>query len=148
MALRRNALDDLGGFDEVVGPGARFCAADDIDMALRMVEAGYRLGQAAQPTVMHYGFRNKVEASRLGRGYAAGTAAMYVKLVRCHDWAAARFMARDIGRLVSQVVRCTLTGERPTGFNSLRGFVTAIPAAASLPVDVQRQVYRTAEQTR
>jgi glycosyltransferase involved in cell wall biosynthesis/GT2 family glycosyltransferase len=148
MAVRRDAFDDVGGFDELLGPGARFRAGDDPDLALRMVRAGHRLGHAAQPTVTHYGFRSNLEASRLGHGYATGTAAMYVKLVRCHDWAAARFMARDISRLVTQIVRCTLTGERPTGFNSLRGFVTTIPGAASCPVDVDRRVYTPAELVR
>jgi hypothetical protein len=73
---------------------------------------------------------------------------MYVKLVRCRDWRAARFMARDVGRLLTRIVRNTLTGVRPTGFNSLRGFVTAIPAAASCPVDVDRRVYATGEWVR
>ena len=148
MAVRRDAFDDVGGFDEVFGPGARFRAGDEIDLALRMVEAGYRLGHTAQPTVTHYGFRTTLEASRLGYGYAAGTAATYVKLVRCRDWAAARFMARDMARLVTRIARSTLTGERPTGFNSLRGFMATIPAAASCPVDVDRQVYTTAVRTR
>jgi hypothetical protein len=146
MAVRHDAVAVVGGFDEVLGAGARFPAGDEIDLALRTVEAGYLLGHAAQPTVMHYGFRNTVDASRLGRGYASGTAAMYVKLVRCRDWAAAKFMARDIARLVTQIVRCTLTGVRPTGFNSLRGFVTTIPAAARCPIDVDRRMYSTAEQ--
>jgi glycosyltransferase involved in cell wall biosynthesis/GT2 family glycosyltransferase len=145
MAVRCDAFDDVGGCDELLGPGARFRAGDDLDLALRMVQAGHQLGHAAQPTVTHYGFRSNLEASRLGHGYATGTAAMYVKLVRCHDWAAARFMARDIGRLVTQIVRCTLTGERPTGFNSLRGFVTTIPGAARCPVDVDRRVYTPLE---
>ena len=125
-----------------------FALGDDPDLALRMVQAGHRLGHASQPTVTHYGFRSNLEASRLGHGYATGTAAMYVKLVRCHDWAAARFMARDIGRLVTRIVRSTLTGQRPTGFNSLRGFVATIPAAASCPVDVDRRVYTTAVRSR
>jgi glycosyltransferase involved in cell wall biosynthesis/GT2 family glycosyltransferase len=148
MAVRRGAFDVVGGFDEILGPGARLIAGEDTDLALRIVEAGYRLGQAAQPMVTHYGFRNNFEASRLGRQYGAGTAAMYLKLVRCRDWRAASFMARDIGRLLTQIVRSTLTGARPTGFNSLRGFVTAIPAAASCPVDVERRVYATPEPVR
>jgi len=148
MAVRLDAFDDVGGFDEVFGPGTRFRAGDEIDLALRLVEAGYRLGHTAQPTVTHYGFRTKLEASRLGYGYGAGTAATYVKLVRCRGWAAARFMARDIGRLLTQIVRSALTGQRPTVFNSLRGFITTMPAAASCPVDVDRRVYTTAVRTR
>jgi glycosyltransferase involved in cell wall biosynthesis/GT2 family glycosyltransferase len=148
MAIRRDAFDDVGGFDEALGPGTRFRAGDDPDLALRTVLAGYQLARTAEPTVTHYGFRNKLEASRLGHGYAAGTAAMYVKLVRCRDWRAARLMVRDIGRHLTRIARSALTGERPTGFNSLRGFVATIPAAATRPVDVNRRMYTTTERTR
>ena len=144
MAVRHDAFETVGDFDEVLGAGARLIAGEDIDLALRMVEAGYRLGHAAQPTVTHHGFRSTLEASRLGHQYGAGTAAMYLKHVRCRDWQAARFMARDIGRHVTRIIHSTLTGERPTGFNSLRGFVAAIPVATSCPVDVDRRVYTTA----
>jgi glycosyltransferase involved in cell wall biosynthesis/GT2 family glycosyltransferase len=145
MAVRHDAFDVVGGFDEVLGPGARLIAGEDHDVALRIVEAGFSLGQAAQPTVTHYGFRNKTEAARLGQQYGAGTAAMYVKHIRCRDWRAARFMAGDFWRLVIRIVRSGLTGERPTGLNSMRGFVKAIPAATSCPVDVDRRVYTIAE---
>ncbi len=145
MAVRHDAFDVVGGFDEILGPGARLIAGEDHDLALRMVERGYQLGHTAQPTVTHYGFRNKTEASRLGQQYGAGTAAMYLKHVRCRDWRAARFMAGDFWRLLARIVRSGLTGERPTGLNSLRGFVAAIPAAASCPVDVDRRVYTTSE---
>jgi GT2 family glycosyltransferase len=145
MAVRHDALDAVGGFDELLGAGARLRAGEDLDVALRVVEAGYRLGQAAQPTVTHYGFRSKLEASKLGHQYGAGTAAMYLKHVRCRDVQAAKFMARDLGRLLTRVIRSAVTGERPTGLNSLRGFVAGIPAAASCPVDVNRRVYTTAD---
>jgi glycosyltransferase involved in cell wall biosynthesis/GT2 family glycosyltransferase len=145
MAVRHDAFDVVGGFDEVLGPGARLIAGEDHDLALRMVEAGYRLGQSARPTVTHHGFRNKTEASRLGKQYGAGTAAMYLKHVRCRDFRAARFMARDVWRLLARIVRSGVTGKRPTGLNSLRGFVAAIPAAANCPVDVNRRVYTSAE---
>ena len=147
MALRYDVFDAVGGFDEIMGPGARLGSGEDIDLALRIVEAGYPLGHTAIPTVTHYGFRSTLEASRLWREYGAGAAAVYLKHVRCGDWRAARFMARDVGRHVNRIVRSTLTGERPTGFNGLRGFVTAIPAVTRCPVDVERRVYTTTVRT-
>jgi hypothetical protein len=57
-------------------------------------------------------------------------------------------MVRDIGHHLTRIARSALTGERPTGFNSLRGFVATIPAAATCPVDVSRRMYTTTEQTR
>jgi GT2 family glycosyltransferase len=147
MAVRHDAFDEVGGFDELLGPGALLSAGEDTELALRMVEAGHRMGHAAQPTVTHYGFRSTLEASRLGHHYGGGTAAMYIKHVRCGDWQAARFMVRDIARLLARIIRSVLTSERPTGFNSLRGFVAAIPAAVSCPVDVERRMYTAAVRT-
>ncbi len=144
MAVRHDAFRAVGGFDEILGPGARLRSGEDVDLALRIVEAGYPLGHATQPTVTHYGFRSTLDASRLWREYGAGAAAVYLKHVRCGDWRAARFMARDIGRHLTRIARSTLTGERPTGFNGLRGFVEAIPAVTSCPVDVDRRMYTTA----
>jgi len=47
-ALRRSAVADVGGFDVHLGPGSTFHAAEDLDMACRLLAAGgrlvYRLG--------------------------------------------------------------------------------------------------------
>jgi GT2 family glycosyltransferase len=141
MAVRHEVLVSVDGFDEALGAGARFPAAEEVDLALRAAEAGYRLGHAARPIVTHYGLRTSDDTSLLFQGYGVGNAAMYLKHIRCRDRYAAMFLARDIGRLLARVARNTLTGVRPTGFNSLRGLLLGIPLALGYPVDVNRRVY-------
>ncbi len=141
MVVRRQAWAAVGGFDEALGAGAHFPAAEDLDLAYRIVRAGYSVGQTSRPTVVHHGYRDTDQASLLAKGYAAGIAAMYLKHLRCHDVRAAELMVRDGVRLAARVARAALTGLRPTGFNALRAYVRGIAEAKSYPLDVSRRLY-------
>ncbi len=50
MLLRREAFEQVGGFDE-----AYFMYFEDIDMCMRLAEAGWDVVYAPSATVMHYG---------------------------------------------------------------------------------------------
>lgn len=141
IALRQDAFAAAGGFDELLGVGAHFPAAEELDLAFRILRVGYLIGQTARPSVVHHGFRDTSEASRLAQGYATGISAMYVKHLRCRDARAAVLIARDGVRLATRVGRAALTGERPTGFNGLRAFVRGLPAAANFPIDIAHRVF-------
>ena len=43
MATFRSLLRTVGGFDERLGPGLNFPAAEDNDLGFRMLETGYRI---------------------------------------------------------------------------------------------------------
>jgi len=47
----------VGGFDEQVGPGARFPSGDDWDIAHRALLKGWHVYETADLTVLHHGFR-------------------------------------------------------------------------------------------
>jgi GT2 family glycosyltransferase len=141
MALRRAAWSEVGGFDEMLGAGARFPGAEETDIALRIVGRGNRLGHVANPAVIHYGQREPLDASRLVKGYRFGTGAMYAKHVRCGDWHATAAMGLDIARLGLRVAGKVVTGRRPTDFNSLRSFFQGIEASRALPVDTERRIF-------
>jgi GT2 family glycosyltransferase len=53
MALYRSAFDQVGGFDERLGAGTRFAAAEDKDLGFRLLEAGYRILYVPQAIVQH-----------------------------------------------------------------------------------------------
>jgi GT2 family glycosyltransferase len=142
MVLRHSTWLDVGGFDELTGPGARFQAADDLDMALRVAARGMSILHSSDAVVLHHGFRTTAEASRLGFGYALGTGAMYVKHLRCRGEGAWPMLLRVASGHVARVVRAAVTGERPTGFTSLRGLVTGMLAAARLDLDASRRTFR------
>jgi hypothetical protein len=57
MAVRRDAVLAMGGADEALGPGARFPAADDLDLEIRFLLRGSHVYEAADIGIVHYGFR-------------------------------------------------------------------------------------------
>jgi glycosyltransferase involved in cell wall biosynthesis len=61
MAVRRDALLDLGGIDESFGPGARFPSADDVDLELRFLLKGWHVFETAEVAIVHHGFRTLAE---------------------------------------------------------------------------------------
>ncbi|MGD9667555.1 MAG: glycosyltransferase family 2 protein [Hyphomicrobiaceae bacterium] len=82
MAIRRAILEDVGGFDEHLGPGATFQAAEDNDLAWRALIAGWRIRENAEVSVLHDGFRTLDELRELvKRDFygVGGTIAKYIK---------------------------------------------------------------------
>lgn len=61
MALRREAVLALGGFDETFGPGSRFGSGDDWDISLRALLAGGHVAEVSRLAIVHYGFRTFAE---------------------------------------------------------------------------------------
>ncbi|MBV8590724.1 MAG: glycosyltransferase family 2 protein [Acetobacteraceae bacterium] len=78
-AFRREVLKALGGFDERLGPGSRFYAADDSDLFQRASDAGFRGGYRPGPAVAHHHGRKLPELRRLQRDYAFSAGAFYAK---------------------------------------------------------------------
>ena len=142
MAMRRAAWADVGGFDESLGAGTLFLAGEELDLAYRIARSRYRLVHARGVPVLHWGYRHGEDASILGRGYAYGTGAMYLKLARCRDLGAVHLLTREICHLAWVVVRNTVTGKRPTGFNSLRSFLQGVMASRHHALDVAHRIYR------
>jgi hypothetical protein len=64
MALRRDVVLDIGGFDEEIGPGARFRSGDDWDLELRLLLKGWYVYETANLWVLHHGFRTYAEGRR------------------------------------------------------------------------------------
>ena len=79
FALRKTAVDAVGGFDDLFGPGAAFIC-DDVDILARISAAGWFGAYDPRPVVYHHhGRKTEAEASRLRRGYDRGRGAYYAK---------------------------------------------------------------------
>jgi hypothetical protein len=61
MAVRRDFVKAIGGFDEYFGPGARFPSADEWDIVLRALLTGHEVHESADLTIVHDGFRTYAE---------------------------------------------------------------------------------------
>jgi GT2 family glycosyltransferase len=87
---------DVGGFDERLGPGTAFPAAEDNDLGFRLLEAGYRIAYVPEAVVYHRAWRSRRESLALRGRYGRGQGAFYAKHLRLRDRHMLRRMAKDL----------------------------------------------------
>lgn len=136
MAIRRRTWVEIGGFDELLGAGARFEAADEGDFALRALAAGWLVGETPDGVVIHHGFRPWSEAEDLVRGYARGTGAMMAKHVRRGTGGALRLLSRMAWTWVcGRTHEAARLGNAPHRWMRLGAFTGGFREGLRLPVD-------------
>ena len=92
FAIRSEVAGRLGSFDECLGAGAVFPAAEDTDYKLRLEAAGVPMLTTPRSAVLHtYGMRRGWAVFRSQRNYASGNGGMAGKLtllgdVRGEEW--------------------------------------------------------------
>jgi GT2 family glycosyltransferase len=101
MALRRDAFEDVGLFDERLGGGAPFPAAEDNDLGYRLLEAGYQVRFVPDAIVFHLGAWRDRPRLALDWAYGRGQGGYYAKHLRIRD----RYMARRFWRNVAERVQ-------------------------------------------
>jgi GT2 family glycosyltransferase len=79
MAWRRSALEGIGGFDEVMGPGAPLRAAEDHDAFWRALRAGFTGCYEPAAIVRHRQWRRSRQQLVAFYGYGVGAGALFVK---------------------------------------------------------------------
>jgi glycosyltransferase involved in cell wall biosynthesis len=82
LTVRRALLEQLDGFDEQLGAGARFKAAEDKDLFDRIFSAGMRGRYEPGAEVLHLDWRDRRQTLRLNWTYGLGTGARIVKLAK------------------------------------------------------------------
>jgi GT2 family glycosyltransferase len=83
LAVRRSALEAVGGFDETLGPGTWASAAEDLDLFDRLFRAGYTGGFEPAAAAEHDQWRSRPQLIRLDWRYGKG---MGVRLARLARW--------------------------------------------------------------
>ena len=141
MAVRRSVWKQAGGFDEYFGPGTEFPAAEETDLAVRVLGLDHDIAHAPGPRVLHHGFRPGSESARLFCGYWLSGGAMYGKHIRAGDRRAIRWAVQDLSKLSLAITRASLTGTRPTGFNAARFFVKGLLLSTHKSVDKTLRMY-------
>ena len=82
LSVRRIAFEAVGGFDLLLGPGARFHAAEDQDLLYRIVRAGWAGVYNPDSVVVHEQWRTAVEVVRIRFHYGIGAGAAAMKVAR------------------------------------------------------------------
>jgi GT2 family glycosyltransferase len=89
MAFRTQVLRDLGGFDSVLGTGTRARGGEDLDVCIRVLNAGGRLVYEPRAIIWHRHPDTYAHLRRRAFDYGAGLGAMFTKqiLTGPHRWA-------------------------------------------------------------
>jgi glycosyltransferase involved in cell wall biosynthesis len=86
IALRRDFVQSIGGFDEAFGPGGRFPSADEWDIAIRSLLSGRHVHETADLSIVHDGFRTFEEGRAHARRDWLALGAVCAKPLRAGHW--------------------------------------------------------------
>ena len=104
FAVPRTAVLRIGGYDERLGPGTPFPAAEDSDLSLRLLDAGCEVRHIPGAVVLHRSWRSQTDLVKLRWAYARGQGAFYAKHASLRDRHALMRLAREMRmRLVRAV---------------------------------------------
>jgi glycosyltransferase involved in cell wall biosynthesis len=148
MAVRRDAAVSLGGFDEALGPGARFPSGDDWDVEHRVLLSGWHVYETADLAILHHGFRTLAEGREHARRDWLAIGALCAKPIR-----AGRFSAVVVPLCIFSAqalwppLRDLLRLRRPSGLARITGFVKGFAQGLNTPVDRKTLLFRPAPET-
>jgi len=146
FAARRQALDAIGGFDEVLGAGTRFAGAEDHDVFWRLLRAGWMGRYDPRVSVVHQQWRTTRQAMRSQYGYGLGSGAFALKAIRIDRREGLPILGHRVWRFGALSAARALRDryERGAAGDVLRlaGVVAGFVRAARLPVAGERYVPR------
>ena len=136
MAVRRRAALEMGGFDEMLGPGGPFQSAEDFDLALRLIALGHQIYVTDEVEVVHYGFRTWAEGKSLTSRDFFGTGAAYSKPFRSGRLRLAVVPLWELLRhAVWPPMFDVLCLRKPRGWKRITGFVAGMVRGLRTPLD-------------
>jgi glycosyltransferase involved in cell wall biosynthesis len=136
MAVRRSTLAAVDGFDEEMGVGARLCSAEDTDIAMRALLAGFYVCETPEAAVWHHGFRSWNVGERVIHGYMVGLGAANAKMIRLGKRQAIRPIAALAWRWLVKDPVVDLN-HRPPRIARLRSFLFGFRAGLSASLDAR-----------
>ena len=140
MGMRRSVWERLGGFDPTFGAGALFRAAEETDLTLRALLAGYSVCDTPEVAVVHHGFYGWGERRGLVDGYWYGTGAAFGKNFRYHPPPIAYLLCGLAFRwLLDRPGVASSLGSRPHRLLQLTSFCRGFIAGTLAVVDPGRR---------
>lgn len=143
MAVRRDPVLAIGGFDEALGAGGKFPSAEDADIALRAIAHGWYVVETPATYVIHDGFRTWAEARELAARDWEGLGAAYIKPLKAGHWRAVVVLGYEL--LVPaflEPLMPLLRLRRPRGLGRLVALIRGCARGLAHPVDRERLVYQ------
>ena len=134
MGLRRTVWQRIGGFDEMLGAGAFFKAAEELDFTIRALRAGYYVYETPNVAVIHHGFRTWDQGETLIRGYLYGIGAMFAKHLKWGYWSVIHVLLHLAWRWAFGHPAVDF-GHRPPRGVRLNSFVKGFLAGLRYPVN-------------
>lgn len=143
LALRRLEMLELGGFDEEMGPGARFPACEDGDIIVRVLMRDYQVCETDSTHVIHHGIRTWREGKELSKRDWVGIGAACAKPLRAGEWAfvpAAMYelLVKGMGPPLTDLLHGRVPRGSARGVHFLNGFVRGM----FTPLDRQHLVFQ------
>ncbi len=143
MAVRRETVLAMGGFDEALGAGGHFPSAEDADIAVRAIAFGWYVVETPATYVIHDGFRTWQKARALAARDWEGLGAAYIKPLKAGYWSAVVVLLYEL--LVPALLEPLsplLRLRRPRGLGRLVAFLRGCARGWACPIDQTRLVYR------
>lgn len=147
MAVRRDVVQKLGGFDPELGPGGKFFACVDGDITVRCLLGGYHVFETTRSTVLHYGFRTWEQSRKLTHNAFIGIGAAYIKPLRCGRFEVVPLLLYEFLRYaLFPSITATLTFQRPTNWQRVFSLLRGVVNGWRTPMDCDAIRYRTGTQ--
>jgi GT2 family glycosyltransferase len=114
MAVYRSAIQEVGHFDQRLGPGTAFPGAEDNDFGFRLLESGYRIIYEPQAVTYHRAWRAQQDYISLYWKYGHAQGAYYAKYFSLKDGYMLGRMMRDIKDQFLRLARALWHRSSPT----------------------------------
>jgi len=112
MGMYRGVVDGVGPFDERLGPGTPFPAAEDSDYALRALDAGYAIVYEPAAVVYHRAWRGSEAFVPFRWTYGVARGGFYAKHILAGDRLVVGRLLRTLSRHLAPTPRLLLRDRR------------------------------------
>jgi glycosyltransferase involved in cell wall biosynthesis len=136
IAVRRDMIEEIGGFDPMLGPGSKFPDCDDRDIAIRALLARHHVFETSTIAVKHFGFRSWQQGPQLARRNFLGIGAAYSKFLKCGRIELMYVPAHEfIKYALWPPIRDVLHLRQPRGMVRITAFAEGFVEGLRTPVD-------------
>ncbi len=136
MAVRVDAWRQIGGYDEHLGAGTPLASAEENDLSIRLLRAGFAVAETPAAKVIHHGFRDRFETHSLVAGYMRGSGAATAKMLRIGGLPAFHALAKITKRWIIGRSGVEIS-HLPSRQIRLWNFVRGIYAGLTLGIDAR-----------